>query len=83
MRIKYKTFNQNPVGLRTIKLENPINMKLFFIDPKTVKEVINSTIGEFYVTPIDTSKYAETTILIQDRTGKIWRYFFKWRTIYL
>ncbi|QQS67617.1 MAG: T9SS type A sorting domain-containing protein [Chlorobiota bacterium] len=76
MRIKYKTFNQNPVGLRTIKLENPINMKLFFIDPKTVKEVINSTIGEFYVTPIDTSKYAETTILIQDRTGKIWRYFF-------
>ncbi|QQS66765.1 MAG: IgGFc-binding protein [Chlorobiota bacterium] len=71
-----KTLNKNPIGLRSIYLENPKNLRLNFINPPNPQSLFKSTYAEVEVAVIDTSADAEGTLVITDISGKKWRYYF-------
>lgn len=74
LRVKYRTVNQNAVGLRALRLEQSVNARMNLITPSKFSQVINSKSGEFTVSPVDTTQLASANVVIQDRTGKTWKF---------
>ncbi|MBC8146265.1 MAG: T9SS type A sorting domain-containing protein [bacterium] len=63
----------DPVGLRSVRLENPINAKIASLNPFPVTGSTQTTV---LVAAIDPRQDASATVVIMDRTGKIARVAF-------
>ncbi len=83
MTVRVRTLNSKPVGLRAISLDSAKNAKLVFVDPAPPEPVIGLTKAEVKVVPIDKRKDASGIVIIQDRTGKIWKVYYKYIAEYL
>ena len=60
------------VGLRSIELINSVNSIVKFVNPSKLIDIPGSIEATIKVTPIDATKDASGTLLIKDRSGKVW-----------
>lgn len=70
MNVTVKCVNQNPSGIRLIKLINSNNSKISFSKPQTNNGVINANDATFSVSPINPIFDASAIVVIRDRTGR-------------
>lgn len=71
------------VGIRSIELVNPVNTNIEFLNPTKLIDIPGSTEIKYRVSPKDATKDASATILIRDRSGKVWRRPYLYQKIYL
>jgi IgGFc binding protein len=85
LTIKIRAINPNPVGLRSVTLDptSVKNAKLTPVDPLRLSDIIGRSQIELKVEPIDPLKNAEATVIIKDRTGKIWQLYYKYEAEYV
>ena len=70
MTIRVTSVNQEPVGLRSLRLEDPINAKIRSMEPLVLTGATNLRV---VLTPVDVRRSASATVVIKDRSGKITR----------
>jgi hypothetical protein len=79
MHVHLKALNENPVGLKSVSLENPTNAMFVFVNPLSPKELIARVEASFDVIPIDPLQDVSATVVITDRSGKTWRIPYSYR----
>ncbi|MBC8144554.1 MAG: hypothetical protein H7X80_03145, partial [bacterium] len=75
LTIEIESLNENPVGLRSIRLDVAENAKIISQNPFPITGAIKATVK---VGPINPRADASATIVIKDKTGKITRVDFKY-----
>jgi hypothetical protein len=73
LTINVNAQNDNPVGLRSVRLDSIDNAKLKYMDPASPSEIIGKSAARFDVVAIDPLKNASAVVVITDRTNKTWR----------
>jgi hypothetical protein len=68
LTIEIESLNENPVGLRSIRLDQPVNAKIFSQNPFPITGAIKATV---VIRPVNPQQDASATIVIKDKTGKI------------
>jgi hypothetical protein len=79
LHIHLKALNEDPVGLRSISLENPANAKFVFVNPLNPTDFIARVEASLDVVAIDPLQDASATVVITDRTSKTWRIPYSYR----
>ncbi|MDB5036352.1 MAG: IgGFc-binding protein, partial [Chlorobi bacterium] len=73
MNVKVHANNPNPVGLLSIKLDGASeNVKIVYLNPAGVQDVAGLSTAEVNIVPIDPLRDAHATVMITDRTAKVW-----------
>lgn len=65
--------NDDPAGFRSIALDSVDNAVLVILTPAPPNPVTGLTGAHLIVRPVDPTRNASAVVVIQDRTGKIWR----------
>ncbi len=78
LTIKIRAINDHPIGLRSITLDpsSVKNARLVPVDPVKLSDILGRSNCTVQVTPIDPLQDAEATVLIKDRTGKVWYVYY-------
>ncbi len=71
------------VGLRSIELINSVNSIVKFVNPSKLIDIPGSIEATIKVTPIDATKDASGTLLIKDRSGKVWKKPYLYQKVYV
>jgi hypothetical protein len=79
LHIHLKALSEDPVGLRSVTLENPVNAKFVFVNPSNPNDLIAKVEAALDVVTIDPLQNASATVVITDRTGKNWRIPYSYR----
>lgn len=85
LKIKIRALNANPVGLRSVTLEpsSVKNARLVAVDPPRLSDIVGKSRVELRVEPIDPLQNASATVIIKDRTGKIWKVYYTYEAEYV
>jgi hypothetical protein len=70
MCVTVESLNENPVGLRSVRLDNSVNAKILSQVPFPLTGAVKATIC---IAPINPQQDASATIVIKDKTGKTTR----------
>jgi hypothetical protein len=70
MTVEIESLNENPVGLRSVRLDNADNAKITSQNPFPLTGAVKATIR---IQPINPQANASATIVIKDKTGKTTR----------
>jgi hypothetical protein len=78
LTLDIRALNANPVGLRSVALDpaSVVNAKIVAVNPPNLGDIVGQTQVTLKVMPIDPLKKASGTVLITDRTGKVWYVYF-------
>ncbi|MEO5929954.1 MAG: T9SS type A sorting domain-containing protein, partial [Candidatus Kapaibacterium sp.] len=85
LHISIRALNPDPAGLRSISIDpsSVINAKLVPIDPASMADIIGKNHATVDIVPVNPLKDAVATIIIKDRTGKIWYIYYSYQAEYL
>jgi hypothetical protein len=75
LMIDITSLNADPVGLRSVRLANAVNARIFSMDPFPI---IGATSARVVITPINPNRDASATVLIKDQSGKIDSIQYRW-----
>lgn len=74
LRISIRAINTDPVGLESVSLENgSLNASMIPVVPSGTEPIIGVASAQVTVQAVDPQQDASATIVITDRTGRIWR----------
>ncbi len=70
--VKMRAVNGNPSGLRSVLLADAVNARLAMANPRNALDVVGMGSAEMDVVAQDPRKDLSATLVVRDRTGKMW-----------
>ena len=85
LEIDARAVNENPNGFLSVALEpdSTTNARLVPVDPLRFSDILGRSYVKVAVEPLDPLQNAGATVLLKDRTGRVWKVNYKYEAEYV